>query len=559
MATTTSSMTNFSGANAPTNYAPTQASVAGQATGVGGREERHARPRVLPRAVTSLVGTAAEAAGVVSSPTRDRFVAALRSAGVLERVDRSLAEVRDVRIDGVTLEIAVSSKFVADLLQRRSGDACVLAARAMLGADAEVRVVVDAATARVSLPGTEQADETQPRVEVVRPVRMPAPRPARHRLDEFVVGASNRLAHSAAVRLAEGQNAESLSPLFFHAPCGMGKTHLLQGIAARFMELNPSVSVRCLTAEAFTNEFITALKAGGIEAFRRSYRRLGLLCIDDVHFLSSKDATQTELLHTLDAIAQGGAKIVMASDEHPREIRKLSSALSSRFMSGAVLRIEEPDEALRRALSDRLSAKRGIALDSSGAQALAGAAWRSVRELEGVLTQIMAAVRLLPELAMATALSATQVRRALELAGGLKPATPIGGTTRSRRPVPIAVIQSEVARALCVDLGEMAGTGRHRRVVLARSIVVYLARRLTTMSFPEIAKAMGRPNHSSVITAHNRLLGLLKVAESVDAGGAESEELALTHADLRAIGLSSGLLDFCRGLERTAIESSEKA
>ncbi|MFN9973511.1 MAG: DnaA ATPase domain-containing protein, partial [Phycisphaerae bacterium] len=156
------------------------------------------------------------------------------------------------------------------------------------------------------------------------------------------------------------------------------------------------------------------LKAGGIEAFRRSYRRLGLLCIDDVHFLSSKDATQTELLHTLDAIAQGGAKIVMASDEHPREIRKLSSALSSRFMSGAVLRIEEPDEALRRALADRLSAKRGIALDASGAQALAGAAWRSVRELEGVLTQIMAAVRLLPELAMATALSATQVRRALE-------------------------------------------------------------------------------------------------------------------------------------------------
>lgn len=554
MATSTSDMMNFSGVDA----ASTAASTVG--VGVSGREERHARPRVLPRAVTNPVGAAAGAAGVVSSPTRDRFVAALRNAGVLARVDRYLAEVRDVRVDGATLEIVVSSRFVADLLQRRSGDACMLGARAMLGEESAVRVVVDPATARISLPRDDRSADAA--VEVVQPVRMPsprpAPRPARHRLDEFIVGASNRLAHSAAVRLAEGQNAESLSPLFFHAPCGMGKTHLLQGIAARFMELNPSVGVRCLTAEAFTNEFIAALKAGGIESFRRSYRRLGLLCIDDVHFLSSKDATQTELLHTLDAIAQGGAKIVLASDEHPREIRKLSSALSSRFMSGAVLRIEEPDEALRRALADRLAAKRGIALDVGGVQALTTAAWRSVRELEGVLTQILAAVRLLPELAMASALSATQVRRALELAGGLRPAEPIGGATRSRRPVPIAVIQSEVARALCVDLGEMAGTGRHRRVVLARSIVVYLARRLTTLSFPEIAKAMGRPNHSSVITAHNRLIGLLKVAESVDAGGAESEELALTHADLRAIGLSSGLTEFCRGLERSSIESAER-
>lgn len=555
MATTTSGMSNFNGADAPSQASVLGSGpVSGLGQGVSGREERHARPRLLPRAVTNPVASAAGAAGVVSSPTRDRFVAALRAAGVLTRLDRYLSEVRDARIDQTTLEIVVSSRFVADLLQRRSGDACVLAAREILGAGAEVRVVVDPATARVSLP---DAPDTPARVDVVRPARMPTPRPARHRLDEFVVGASNRLAHSAAVRLAEGQNADSLSPLFFHAPCGMGKTHLLQGIAARFMELNPSVGVRCLTAEGFTNEFIAALKAGGIEAFRRSYRRLGLLCIDDVHFLSSKDATQTELLHTLDAIAQGGAKIVLASDEHPREIRKLSSALSSRFMSGAVLRIEEPDEALRRALADRLSAKRGIALDPGGVQALAGAAWRSVRELEGVLTQILAAVRLLPELAMATALSATHVRRALEMAGGVKPPAPVGGSSRSRRPVPIALIQSEVARALCVDLGEMAGTGRHRRVVLARSIVVYLARRLTTLSFPEIARAMGRPNHSSVITAHNRLIGLLTDAENADAGGAETEELALTHADLRAIGLSTGLMDFCRGLERTAIERAE--
>lgn len=524
-----------------------------------GRIERHARPRVvIDRAVAERAAAVASGAGTNSSEAgRDRFVGALSRLGLLAKVERYLAEVRSVRLDAGAVEILVTSKFVAELLQRRGGEACLAASRELLGPSAECRVIVDPATARVSLP----AAAVQP--PVVRAAEAPGvarPRTVRHRLEDFVVGASNRLAYSAAVRLADGQNADSISPLFLHAPCGMGKTHLLQGIAARFMEKHAGASVRCLTAEAFTNEFIAALKAGGIEGFRRSYRRVALLCIDDVHFLSSKDATQTELLHTLDAIAQSGAKIVLASDEHPREIRKLSSALSSRFMSGAVLRIEEPDEALRRALADQLARRRGLSLDESGAAAMAAASWRSVRELEGVLTQVTAAVRLLPELSTLEALSATQVRRAIEMAGGTRPASTAGsgGQTRSRRPVPMGLILSEVARTLCVEPTEMAGTGRHRRVVLARSIVVYLARRLTTLSFPEIARAMGRPNHSSVITAHNRLLGLLKDAEACEMGEIESEELILTHADLRAIGVSASLREFCRGVEMGAVEKAEK-
>lgn len=525
----------------------------------GGRVERHARPRVVIDRVVGdrVAGTPSGTGSSPESSARDRFLGALTRLGLLPKVERYMAEIRSVRIDSGTLEILVTSKFVAELLQRRSADACQAAARELLGAQAVVRVSVDPAVARVSLPSSETV------VSHPRPIEAPVapkPRHQRHRLDDFIVGASNRLAYSAAVRLAEGQQADSISPLFFHAACGMGKTHLLQGIAARFTELHPGASVRCLTAEAFTNEFIAALKAGAIEGFRRSYRRVALLCIDDVHFLSSKDATQTELLHTLDAIAQSGAKIVLASDEHPREIRKLSSALSSRFMSGAVLRIEEPDESLRRALADQLSRRRGLSLDDSGASALAAASWRSVRELEGVLTQVMAAVRLLPELSSLAALGATQVRRAIELAGGSRPAsfTSSGVGVRSRRPVPMSLILAEIARNLCVDQAEMAGTGRHRRVVLARSIGVYLARRLTTLSFPEIARAMGRPNHSSVITAHNRLLALLKDAEATEMGEPESEELMLTHADLRAIGLSASLREFCRVVETGAIEHAEK-
>lgn len=538
------------------------------ATGApGGRIERHARPRLAPERL------AADRIAPGGDAVRERFVSELRRLGTLPAVERYLTEARAVHIDAGTLEILVTSKFVAELLQRRGGEACLAGAKALLGPQAQLRIRVDPATARVNLsgasngpasgsPGTVSGSATGSTTAVRTPDATAKPRAAssRHRLEDFIVGASNRLAYSAAVRLADGAQADSISPLFLHAPCGMGKTHLLQGITARFSEKHPGSSVRCLTAEAFTNEFIAALKGGAIEGFRRSYRRVALLCIDDVHFLSSKDATQTELLHTLDAIAQGGAKIVLASDEHPREIRKLSSALSSRFMSGAVLRIEEPDEALRRALSEQLARRRGLALDESGVGALASASWRSVRELEGVLTQVIAAVRLLPELASLDALSATQVRRAIEMAGGSRTlALATGGPgARSRRPVPMSVILAEVARSLCVDQSEMAGTGRHRRVVLARSIGVYLARRLTTLSFPEIARAMGRPNHSSVITAHNRLLALLQAAEACELGGAESEELLLTHADMRSIGLSASLREFCRVVEAGVIDAAEK-
>ncbi|MBS0188656.1 MAG: ATP-binding protein, partial [Planctomycetes bacterium] len=355
-----------------------------------------------------------------------------------------------------------------------------------------------------------QAPQAEP--ARTRPVVVTAPAAqSRHRLEDFVVGASNRLAHAAAQRLAQDPHVTSLSPLFIHSACGMGKTHLLHGIAARFQELNPGAKVRCVSAEAFTNEFIASIRAGSVEGFRRTHRRLALLCIDDVHFLASKEATQTELLHTLDAVGLDRARIVLASDEHPREIRKLSTALASRFMSGAVLRIEEPDRELRIELAKRLGQKRGVVLDESGALALGSAAWKSVRELEGLLMQLLAVSRLLPELNSTQAMDGATVRRALDLAGS-KPESSARSSSspRPRRPVPMSLIQAEIARRLRVELADMAGRGRHPRVVLARSIVVHIARRLTTLSFPEIARAMNRPNHSSVITAHNRLLGQLK-------------------------------------------------
>lgn len=451
-----------------------------------------------------------------------RLIAALAREGFSDRAERYLRQASDVRLRGDVLEVVAPSPFVADLISRRIGsDLCRVASQTLLeGRKAELRFRIAEEAPRVARDAqaaeARSDQRTEPRAEQRSESQLEArPRPAsagpRHRLEDFLVGVSNRLAHAAAVRLAEDEQVASLSPLFIHSACGMGKTHLLHAIAARFREKNPSAKIRCVSAEAFTNEFIASLRAGAIEGFRRTHRRLALLCIDDVHFLANKEATQTELLHTLDAVGLDRARIVLASDEHPRDIRKLSSALASRFMSGAVLRIEEPDPALRVQLAQKLSARKGLGLDESGARTLASANWKSVRELEGLLMQLLAVTRLLPDTDASAMLDAGAVRRALDVSGtrsGTQPA--FGVPVRPRRPVPISIIQSEIARRLRVEHADMAGKGRHPRVVLARSIVVHVARRLTTLSFPEIARAMSRPNHSSVITAHNRLLSQLK-------------------------------------------------
>lgn len=376
---------------------------------------------------------------------------------------------------------------------------------------------------------------------------------AKFRLDNFVVGKANRLAHSAAVRVAEedGPNA----PLFIHGSCGLGKSHLLQALAGRYLERRPTANVRYITAETFTNEFITAIRANKVDGFRRSYRRLDLLCLDDVHFLSNKEATQTELLFTFDAIGLDGARLVLASDEHPREIKKLSQRLVSRFLAGAVVAVETPDEDLRLQLVRHIAQKRNLAIDEAALKLLTDRSARSVgslagfggsvREIEGLVNQVEAVHRLLPEIGQADGrVGLALVRRALGLTGaeGQGGSSPMPAL-RPRRPIAAETIVAEVCRSLAVDLSEFMGKGRHARVVLARSLASYLSRKLTTLSFPEIAKAMGRNNHSTIITAHRRLERQLGEVKELDAA------LAPHHVGLSLRELADLL---CKQISRAA-------
>lgn len=461
------------------------------------------------------------------------------------RLERLFDHATAIHVDNGRLDVTVPTGFSAEWLDRKFGTALRRAAEAEIGTTDTLdpadpaktgvtlhfQVAPTSARPGSNAAGAETAEPTSsassrearpPRAASQQPIpRRAAQRQSlRYRFDDFVVGASNRLAYSAALQVAEDEAGAAPAPLFIHGGCGLGKTHLLQALANRYLERHPGASVRCLTAEIFTNDYITAVRHSQIDAFRRTYRGLDLLCLDDVHFLSSKEKTQNELLHTFDAINLSHARVVLASDGHPRDIQRLSEGLVSRFMSGVVVRLDPPDAELRERIIAHLAQRRGLALDPAAIKLIAEHSARgggSVREMEGLLLRVDAVQRLLPEFTSTTGvIGIVAVRKALGLDG---PAVPgAAGVARARRPIQISVIIAEACRALQVDPSDLGGRGRHKRVVMARSLISYLARRLTTLSFPEIARALSRPNHSTVITAYQRVLAHLESRGHEDLG-----------------------------------------
>lgn len=455
-------------------------------------------------------------AGSHAAPLPERILRRLRQRVGSAACDRYFGRQASIEAGSGGVRVAVASRFVADVIDRRFKEEIRRAASEEMGREVgALEIVVEPGRfVEAPAPAAKPARPARPAREQTMRARR-APR--RYSLDEFVVGASNELAYNAACSVAGGD--ASITPLFIHGSCGLGKTHLLQGIAARYREAHPGSEVRYTTAESFTNAFLTAMRGGTLDEFRRSYRSVDLLCLDDVHFLGGKRATQTELLHTFDAVDMGARQVVLASDEHPRDIDRLNAALVSRFLAGAVVRLEAPDEALRLRIARALAQKRGLVVEDSALGMIAERCVQlaaltgqppSVRDLEGMVIQIEAAHRLLPDLAGGGGrVGAVLASKAL----GIQPGVAAAGAVR--RPVRVERIMQTVCESLGVSPQEFCGHGRHRRFVLARALTVLLARERTNLSYPEIARAMGRPNHSTVITAHRRIEKQIKEGEMV--------------------------------------------
>jgi chromosomal replication initiator protein len=323
--------------------------------------------------------------------------------------------------------------------------------------------------------------------------------------DRFVIGGGNRIAHGAALAVAEAPS-EAYNPLFLHGPPGLGKTHLLAAIANYLRANAPGLSVRYTTAESFTNEFVGALKSAGAEAFKARYRDLDVLLIDDVQFLEGKPATEEEFFHTFNALYESGSQLVLSADRIPSELSTLASRLRDRFEWGLAVAVEPPNLATRLTVLRRLVQEAGIEIaDTDALGELANRIDANVRQLHGALTRVLAHASL-----MARPLSTELIAEVI----------PRG---RSAQATSVEEIQQRVAEAFGISRAELVGSSRAATPLRARQVAIFLTRELTDLSLPQIGRLYGGRDHSTVLNSLRR----------VEAGIADDADLAGRVRDLR--------------------------
>ena len=428
-------------------------------------------------------------------------------------------------LDGDAIEVGVPNAFFREWIQGHFADTLIAAGEAVAGHPLRLTFRVDDEAEPRDRPRRRADPARRPQDQGQAPV-LPRPRPPRpapaagpaaaplrtgpgcrrrgrrtanparppRRLDDFVTGPCNRLAHAAAVEMTQSLGA-SFNPLVVHAGVGLGKTHLLEGVGHALRARRPGLRLVHVTAEAFTNGFLDAMRAGALGSFRSRFRGAEALVVDDVHFLAAKRATQDEFLHTFNALVADGVPIVVAADQHPRLIGKLTDELSTRFLGGMVVKMDAPDPATRRAILKAKALARGVDVPDAVLSYIAEHLRASVRELEGALAQPdrprrpdRQAAR--PEPGQVRAPRHDPPHRAV----GRACATSSGPSASSSRSTPEALKSESRARASTYP----------------RMLAMFLARKHTGAAYSEIGRYFGGRNHSTVISAEKKVVGWLK-------------------------------------------------
>jgi chromosomal replication initiator protein len=310
--------------------------------------------------------------------------------------------------------------------------------------------------------------------------------------DQFVIGDSNRLAHAAALTVAE-MPAQAYNPLFICGPPGVGKTHLLSSIANLLLAHDPEIVVRVTTGEAFTNEFLGALGERSTESFKARFRDVDVLLLDDVQFLERKTRTEEEFFHTFNDLHDGGRQVVLTSDRPPRDLQALEDRLRERFESGLVADIRPPDITTRLAILRKRAQHDGIELaEDSALEAIADHVQSNVRTLEGALIRVVAFSSLTGRPLTA--------ELATEVLGNLYPRTAAPGASRHT----IGEIQTATCRHFGISAEELVSSGRTPRIAWPRQLAMYLSRELTDASLPAIGREFGGRDHTTVLHACRR-------------------------------------------------------
>ena len=414
-----------------------------------------------------------------------------------EQVVRTWLEPSEaLRVEGSTLFIGVPDRFAADWNESKHGD--FLASLAPVALGHPLNVVFRVQEEQRTRPQMDffVAPLPEKGADIVLPSTS-AQLSGRYTFQNFVIGKSNELAAAAAHAVAEAPG-KVYNPLFLYGETGLGKTHLMQAVAHEILQRTPRIRLAFLGTEQFTNELVASIQGRTTQEFRRRYREIDLLLIDDIHFLKGKEATQEEFFHTFNALYEAGRQIILTSDRPPSEIAGLEARLVSRFQWGMVADIEQPDLEHRIAILKNKAALDHLELTipEDVIEFIAENVRSSVRELEGSVIRLLAYASLKHR-----QITIEVAREALRE----KLRSPAVGGVLSETGLTISVIQQAVAKEWGVTPEGLRSKVRTKNLTVPRQVAMYLARDLLGLQLVEIGAAFGGRDHSTVIHSLERV------------------------------------------------------
>lgn len=339
--------------------------------------------------------------------------------------------------------------------------------------------------------GADQIDVVYPSTPQNQPAAYDPIR--RYDFESFVIGASNRFAHAAALSVAERPGG-SYNPLFIYGEAGLGKTHLLRAIEAYVTNVYPRLAVRYVSTESFLNEFVDSIKNSQGADFKRHYRNVDVLLVDDIQFIAGKDGLQEEFFHTFNELYGADRQIVLSSDRPPDAIPTLEERLRSRFVMGLLTDIQPPDVETRMAILRKKADRDGYFLPNEVSEFIAANITTNIRELEGALNKVTAFANLNQQ-PMTRELAERTLRDFID--------------DRQPRPITVSMILEVTAEQFHFSLEELQGKSRRRPLVLARQMAMFVSRELTELSYPAIAREFGGRDHTTVMHACDKISALM--------------------------------------------------